>query len=113
METWETVTMSRKEAPRVGLVKAALAGQITNAHGAHALGLSLRQFRRLKARYRAEGARGLVHRLRRRPSSRAVAVEVRDRVAALVQTTYRDLNDCHCTEKLRELAGLPLSRSTA
>jgi hypothetical protein len=60
METWETVTMSRKEAPRVGLVKAALAGQITNAHGAHALGLSLRQFRRLKARYRAEGARGLV-----------------------------------------------------
>ena len=56
METWETVTMSRKEAPRAGLVKAALAGQITNAQGAHALNLSQRQFRRLKTRYREAGS---------------------------------------------------------
>jgi transposase len=112
METWETVMMSRKEAPRAGLVKAALAGQITNAQAAHALSLSGRQFRRLKARYRATGVRGLVHRLRGRPSPRAVDGEVRDRVAELVQTIYRDLNDCHCTEKLREVEGLPVSRST-
>ena len=31
---------------------------------------------------------------------------------ALVQTTYRDFNDCHATEQLRELEGLPVSRST-
>jgi hypothetical protein len=60
METWETVTMTRKEAPRAGLVKAALAGQIPNAQAAHALRISLRQFRRLKARFRAAGVRGLV-----------------------------------------------------
>ena len=60
METWETVTMSRKEAPRAGLVKAALAGQIPNVQAAHALRISLRQFRRLKARFRAAGVRGLV-----------------------------------------------------
>jgi len=112
METWETVTMSRKEAPRAGLVKAALAGQITNAQGAHALGVSLRQFRRLKARYREAGVRGLVHRLRGRPSPRAVDVELRDRVLELVHTTYRDFNDCHATEKLREVEGLSVSRST-
>jgi hypothetical protein len=40
----ETLTMSRKEAPRAGLVKAALAGQITNQQGASALGLTTRQF---------------------------------------------------------------------
>src|SRR5262245_32303295 len=28
------------------------------------------------------------------------------------QTTYRDFNDCHCTEKLREVEGLAVSRST-
>ncbi|HME97031.1 MAG TPA: ISNCY family transposase [Methylomirabilota bacterium] len=104
--------MSRKEAPRAGLVKAALAGRITNAQGAQALGMSRRQFRRLKARYREAGVRGLVHRLRGRPSSRAVDVEVRERVRALVDTTYRDLNDCHATEKLREVEGLDISRST-
>jgi transposase len=112
METWETITMSRKEAPRAGLVKAALAGRITNAQGAQALGVSLRQFRRLKARYRQAGVRGLVHRLRGRPSPRAVDIERRDRVLELVQTTYRDLNDCHATEKLREVEGLGVSRST-
>jgi hypothetical protein len=32
--------MSRKEAPRAGLVKAALAGQLTNAQAAQALQLS-------------------------------------------------------------------------
>jgi len=75
--------MSRKEAPRAGLVKAALAGRITNAQGAQALGVSLRQFRRLKARYREAGVRGLVHRLRGRPSPRAVDVERRDRLREL------------------------------
>jgi len=112
METWETVTMSRKEARRPGLMQLAVAGTITTAEGARALKMSPRQFRRLKARYRAEGVRGLVHRLRGRPSSRALDVELRDRVLELLQTTYREFNDCHCTEKLREVEGLEVGRDT-
>src|SRR2546422_7746886 len=57
----ETFTMSRKEVPRAGLVKAALAGKITNQEGARALRLTVRQFKRLKARFRRGGLRGLVH----------------------------------------------------
>jgi hypothetical protein len=34
METLETFTMSKKEVPRAGLIKAALAGRITNVLGA-------------------------------------------------------------------------------
>ena len=49
--------MSRKEARRPGLVQLAMAGQITTGAGAHALDLTPRQFRRLKARYRTEGIR--------------------------------------------------------
>ena len=112
METWETVTMSRKEARRPGLMQLAGAGTITTAEGARALKMTPRQFRRLKARYRAEGVRGLVHRLRGRPSPRALDVELRDRVLELIQTTYRDFNDCHCTEKLREVEGLEVGRDT-
>jgi transposase len=112
METWETVTMSRKEARRPGLVQLAVAGKLTTGAGAHALALTPRQFRRLKARYRAEGVRGLVHRLRGRPSPRAVDVEIRDRVVALIQTTHREFNDCHCAEKLREVEGLAVRRDT-
>jgi hypothetical protein len=104
--------MSRKEVPRAGLLKAALAGKITNAEGAGALHLSVRQFIRVKQRFQADGAPGLCHRLRGRPSPRRLPADVRDRVAALLQTTYRDVNDCHATEKLREVEGLLVSRAS-
>jgi len=104
--------MSRKEVPRAGLLSAALAGKITNAQGAVALQVSVRQFQRLKRRYVADGAAGLVHRLRGRPSSRRLAPALRARAAALLQEPYAGLNDCHATEKLQEVEGLPLSRSS-
>jgi transposase len=112
MTTWETFTMSRKEVPRAGLLKAALARKITSAQGALALHLSVRQFQRLKRRYAAAGAPGLLHRLRGRPSPRRLAPELRARAAALLQTPYGGLNDCHATEKLQEVEGLRLSRSS-
>ena len=104
--------MSRKEVPRAGLLKAALAGKITNAQGALAMQLSVRQFQRVKGRFAAEGVGGLRHRLRGRASPRRLAAEVRARAAVLVQGVYAGLNDCHVTEKLREVDGLPLSRSS-
>jgi transposase len=113
METWEdTLTMSRKEVPRAGLVKAALAGQITNAQGATALRLSIRQFQRLKRRFERAGPRGLLHAGRGRPSPRALPPDLRARVADLLHTVYRDVNDCHLTEKLREVEGLPIGRES-
>ncbi len=105
--------MSRKEAPRAGLVKAALAGRITNAQGAQALDVSLAAVSATQGRAigrRASGAWsiGCAGAPRRaRGTSRS-----RERVCELVQTTYRDFNDCHATEKLREVEGLVVSRST-
>jgi len=84
----ETFTMSRKEVPRAGLVKAALAGKITNQEGARALRLTVRQFKRLKARFRREGLRGLVHRRRGQSSPRRVPAALRAQVITLMTTTY-------------------------
>ena len=106
--------MSRKEAPRAGLVKAALAGGITSRQGAAALELSRRQFQRLKKRFQGEGAAGLVHRARGRPSRRRLPADARAQIADLLQRTYVGFNDCHFTDKLRELpdAHVHVSRST-
>jgi transposase len=115
---WETLTMRRKEVPRAGLLAAALEGRISNEQGARSMRLSLRQFHRVKVRFAAEGVTGLVHRLRGRPSPRRLAAEIHARAVALLQghglpsPSYVGLNDCHLTEKLREVEGLPLSRST-
>lgn len=104
--------MSRKEVPRPGLLKMALAGKFTNGEGAGALHLSVRQFIRVKQRFQADGAPGLSHRLRGRPSPRRLPADVRARVARLLQTTYVDVNDCHATEKRREVEGLRVSRAS-
>jgi transposase len=112
MTTWETFTMRRKEVPRAGLLEAARAGKISNAQGAGSMRVSLRQFQRVKARFAAEGVAGLVHRLRGRPSPHRLAAEIHAKAVALLQGRYAGLNDCHLTEKLREVEGLSLSRST-
>jgi transposase len=108
----ETFTMSRKEVPRAGLAKAALAGRITNEQGARALHMSVRQFRRVKKRFREGGARGLLHALRGRPGNRHLALQTREQIATLMTTTYAGFNDVHLTEKLREGHGLAVSRSS-
>ena len=104
--------MSRKEVVRPGLVKALVAGQLTNRQVAAALRLSVRQVQRLKRRFEAAGVAGLVHRTRGQPSRRRLAPAVRQRVADLMRTVYAGLNDCHLTEKLREVEGLTLCRES-
>src|SRR5712691_6338529 len=108
----ETFMMSRKEVPRAGLLKAALAGRIMNAQGARALRLSVRQFRRLKKRFR-EGAPAACS----TPCGGAPAIgswlrRPGRRIATLMTTTYAGFNDVHLTEKLREVHALVVSRSS-
>lgn len=98
--------------PRAGLVKAALAGKITNQEGARALRLSVRQFKRLKARFRRQGLRGLVHRRRGRPSPPRLPAISRAQIVTLMTTTYAGFNDVHLTEKLQQVHALPVSRAT-
>lgn len=108
----ETYRVSRKEAPRPGLLKAALSGRITNLEGARALRITVRQFQRLRARFRKEGAKGVMHQARGRPSGRGLPEAVRKRVVELILTTYLGLNDCHLTEKLREAEGISIARES-
>src|SRR5258707_14342372 len=104
------LTMSQKEVSRPGLVRAAEKGKITNAEGAAALDISVRQFRRLRGAYRREGVEGLLHGNRGRPSSRRLPAELREKVLELLVGTYAGFNDSHLTEKLQTVEGLALSR---
>jgi len=108
----ETFTLSRKELHRPGLLKALCAGRVTTRQVATALGLSLRQTRRLRRRFEASGAAALAHRGRGRPSPRRLAGPTRDTAIGLMTTLYLGFNDSHLTEKLREQHGLVLSRES-
>ena len=106
------ITMSAKEAQRPGLVRAARDGKVTNREGAAALGLSVRQFRRLRRRFEQGGTRALLHRGRGRPSWRRIPESLRSRVARLMQGRYAGFNDCHLAEVLQEREHIAISRAT-
>lgn len=99
--------MGNRDARRLGLVQAALQGKVTNREGAAALGLSVRQFRRLRVQVGERGARGVIHGNRGRPSSRRLSEAVRQRVHELLTGEVK-VNDHHLAELVSE-EGLPVS----
>jgi transposase len=98
----DDLLMGIRDAQRLGPLKAALEGRITNAKGAELTGLSLRQFKRLKQRLRRRGAAGLLHGNRGRPSPRRLAPQLREQVTRLLQHPEARLNDCHVRDVLAE-----------
>ena len=104
--------MSRKELPRAGLIKAALAGRITNRQAAAALHLTVRQVQRLKRRFESGGGPALRHRSRGQRSPRRLPAKLGASIAELMTTTYVGFNDVHLTEKLCEVHGLEVCRES-
>ncbi len=67
----EQITMSHKEADRLGVIRQVAEKPLQQKEAARQLDLSVRQIRRLVQRYRAEGPAGLVSRRRgKRPDNR-------------------------------------------
>jgi len=95
------ILMGVTEARRLGLVEAAERREITNREGAQGARLSLRQFKRLRQRYRQHGPRGLVHGNRGRASPRQLTLHVREQVERLLRGDVR-VNDCHLRDLLAE-----------
>jgi transposase len=85
---------------------------LTGRQAAERLGISLRQVRRLIAKYREHGAPGLVHGNRGRAPNNRLSEALRARISALAQEDYKDYNDSHFTEELAEQHGLEVSRSS-
>jgi hypothetical protein len=81
-------TLSERDAGRAAVVARVVAHTLRLVEAAELLGVSYRQAKRLLARYRVGGARGLVHQAVGRASSRRHPASVRARVLALVAVEY-------------------------
>ena len=108
----ERFAATNREMKRWGLLKQVLEGKLTLAAVRPALGVSYRQAQRLKAKARAQGARGLAHANRGRPPANKVARAVREQVLTLSQERYQDFNDTQFTEELAAREGIALGRET-
>lgn len=95
------MTISMNELQRVKIIEAVLEGRLNGVRAADQLGLSERQVSRLRRRFEALGAAGLVSAKRGRPSNRQLPVDVRARVIAIIRERYADFGPTLAREKLQ------------
>jgi transposase len=80
--------MSDEERKRVEVMARVKKGDLGLRDAAEILGISYRQTKRIRKRYRKQGAKGLVHGNVGRKSNRAKPKKVRDRALRLVREKY-------------------------
>lgn len=107
-----TLTMSKKERERVGILTRVKAAELSDEDAAIALGVCVRQWYRIKARHGSDGDAGLVHRLRGRTSNRRSEPSLKQQVLALFRERYSDYGPTLFAEMLREHHQITLSAET-
>jgi transposase len=108
----DIIGMSQRERQRYHLLKMVLERKITLQDAGRLMEISYRHAKRLKRKLVSEGARGLVHGNRGRPSPRALNGALAQRIIALSRAKYANFNDTHFTEKLKEGEGITVGRDT-
>lgn len=113
MEDREDILMIRpEELKRYQLVNKIFDKSISQQEAAEFLGISDRQVRRIVRRVRAEGERGVIHRLRGLKGCRRIPDNIRSRVLELYRQRYNGFGPTLASEKLLELDHLRVSDET-
>src|SRR5574343_819513 len=107
----ERIEMSGKEVKRREVLCQVSDGMVRQSAAAQALGLSVRQVRRLQRRYEESGATGLVSHRRGKPSNRRIPNEIKDAILARLRECYADFGPTLAAEYLQE-DGLQVSKET-
>jgi hypothetical protein len=112
MAEGDIITMSREELKRIGIVRKVLENSLSQVGAGECLGLSSRQVNRIVMRVRAEGEKGVVHRLRGRPGNKNYPKKFRDKVLKLYDDKYEGFGPLLASEKMLELDKIRISDET-
>lgn len=109
----EALVMGMRERDRLHAIRNVLEGRLTQREAGRLLGRSERQVRRLCARVRVKGDRGVIHGLRGLRSNNHLTDSLLERVLSAVHDPRWDgFGPTFASEKLRELYGLRLGTTT-
>jgi transposase len=108
----DIIAMSQKERQRYHLLQMVMDGKSTLKNAGERMWVSYRHAKRLKKKLITEGAKGLIHGNRGRPSPKALNRELTERIIELSLNKYTNFNDTHFTEKLKEGEGITVGRDT-
>ena len=108
----ELLTMSQKERKRIKVLDQKTEGKLTVKEASGIMGISERQTYRLLNRYKAEGDRGIIHRLRGKLSNRGYPKQIKQEVIEIYWKRYRDFGPTLFSEKLKEYEKIEINHET-
>lgn len=109
-----TITLNPEQQRKAEILTRLEAEALDVVTAAELLGVSTRQVRRLRTRFRQEGMAAVVHGNCSRPPANRTAPEVAARILALAgpEGKYHDLNVCHMQELLAHVEQIVIGRAT-
>lgn len=100
------LSMSKKELSQYEVIKHLLRKEINGSKAAVLLEVTSRHVRRLKAKVRTAGVKGLIHGNRGKPSNHKVPDRERQAILQLLHRHYPDFGPTFATEKLAKRHGI-------
>jgi len=98
----DILIMKARELKRLQIIRKVLDRHINQQEAAGVLNLSDRQIRRIVRRVRQEGDKGVIHRLRGKPSCHRLKEGFRQKVVSLYQKNYKGFGPLLASEKMLE-----------
>lgn len=105
------ITMSQAEIKKYDIIKKTINKELNSTQASKLLDLTVRQIRRLKAKVKQSGMKGLVHGHRGRESNRKMPEKKRQVIVDLINENYYDFGPLLATEKLSEVHKIDVSKS--
>ncbi|MFH1994512.1 MAG: helix-turn-helix domain-containing protein, partial [Nitrospinota bacterium] len=106
------IVMSDKERRRLGVIVRVESGDLKLSDASEILGVSYRQVKRIRKRYREEGDIGLVHKSRGQESNRGYKDALKAFALNLYRQRYPDFGPTLFSEKLLEEHGTGVDHET-
>jgi len=108
----DIIVMKQRELKRLHVVRKIIEKTIKQVEAASLLGLSGRQIRRVVARVKKEGNKGIIHKSRGQPSNRKFPETLKGKVIKLCQTKYKGFGPTLANEKLFEIDKIKIGDQT-
>src|SRR3989338_7452462 len=108
--TQEIISMTSKELSRYAVLSKLIDNRINGTEVAKLINLSIRQVKRLKAKVKQFGAKGLIHKNRGKPSNRRIDPKIIAKAKIFLKNHYSDFKPTFASEKLEERHNIKLGR---
>jgi len=104
--------MTNREVERLTIINNLIAGHINGTDAAKQLSLSVRQTKRLKARVKKHGIKGIIHQLRGQDGNNKIDKKLLKEVEKIIKKEYPDFGPTLAAEKLMEINKINLGVTT-